>query len=69
MNGKLSFILHEPMIGEVVHQVLNSITLGRGCFNATFQSTHYSIHTENETLSNTIEIARILLSNKFKGLR
>lgn len=57
------------MIGEVVHQVLNSITLGRGCFNATFQSTHYSIHTENETLSNTIEIARILLSNKFKGLR
>jgi len=65
-NERLTFILHEPKLAELLHHVLSSITMGRGCFNATFQSTHYSIHNENETLSSAIDIARIVLSSKLK---
>lgn len=66
-NRSLSFILAEPALGMMLNQVIGGVGFGRNCFNVRFQSTHFSIHNENDTLVNAVDLARIYLSHRLKN--
>lgn len=66
-TDRMNFILGEPKLGELLHQLITSISLSKNCFRATYGSIHYSIHTENDTLSNAIDMMRILLCQKLQN--